>query len=147
VCSIRLYVLFCRISSSQYFPTVVLFADVSGFSKLSESLAKKGSLGAEELAIYLNAYLERMLKIIHRSGGDVLKFAGDALLCLMLPDSGAINPKPDEIATMVHRAAQVRLFATCFALFLVFIRFGFGVMDCAVLARDPKRNAQCPLIA
>lgn len=38
--------------------TVALFADVSGFTMLSEKLAKKGPVGCEELGRYLNKYLE-----------------------------------------------------------------------------------------
>lgn len=30
----------------------------------------------------VNAYLERLLKIIHRHGGDVVKFAGDAIMAV-----------------------------------------------------------------
>ncbi len=55
------------------------------------------------------SYLERMVNMITQAGGDVLKFAGDALLCLFLPDSGTVDPKGPELATMVHRAAQVCL--------------------------------------
>ena len=41
------------------FKTCALFADVSGFTKLSESLAKAAG-GAEKLAFYLNRYLEQL---------------------------------------------------------------------------------------
>lgn len=45
---------------SQNFHTVALFADVSGFTNLSEKLAKKGPVGSEELGFYLNRYLEKL---------------------------------------------------------------------------------------
>ena len=49
----------------QEFVTAALFADVSGFTKMSEALAKRGPRGAEDLSFYLNRYIERL--------GDILK--------------------------------------------------------------------------
>lgn len=58
----------------------LLFADVSGFTALSERLAAEGKDSIEALTAHLNAYFEVMLQILARSGGTLLKFAGDALL-------------------------------------------------------------------
>jgi class 3 adenylate cyclase len=58
----------------------VLFADISGFTSLTERLAEKGAVGAEELTAALNRYFGQLIDIIDDFGGDVLKFAGDALL-------------------------------------------------------------------
>ena len=40
--------------------TVSLFADISGFTKLAESFAKKGRIGPEFLAFSLNRYMEQL---------------------------------------------------------------------------------------
>lgn len=58
----------------------LLFADVSGFTALSEQLASLGQEGAERLTDMMNRYFEKMLTILAWSGGILLKFAGDALL-------------------------------------------------------------------
>ena len=72
-----------------YTQTVALFADVSGFTALSERLAAKGAIGAEHLGYWLNRYFELMVKIIYRHGGDVFKFAGDAVVAVWpLPKTG-----------------------------------------------------------
>jgi hypothetical protein len=42
-----------------------MFADVSGFTALSEQLAAKGPHGAEELALYLNQYLSKLGTALH----------------------------------------------------------------------------------
>ena len=42
--------------------TVSLFADISGFTKLSETFSKKGRIGPEFLAFSLNRYMERLSK-------------------------------------------------------------------------------------
>ena len=44
--------------------TVSLFADISGFTKLSEAFSKKGRTGSEFLAFCLNRYMELLSKII-----------------------------------------------------------------------------------
>lgn len=58
----------------------LLFADVSGFTALSERLAVLGLEGAERLTEIMNDYFETMLEILAWSGGNLLKFAGDATL-------------------------------------------------------------------
>jgi class 3 adenylate cyclase/tetratricopeptide (TPR) repeat protein len=57
----------------------VLFADVAGFTPLTEGLARIGKEGAEELVRILNAFFEAMIGIAHEEGGDVLRFGGDAM--------------------------------------------------------------------
>ena len=58
----------------------LLFADVSGFTALSERLGALGLEGAECLTNIMNDYFETMLEILAWSGGILLKFAGDATL-------------------------------------------------------------------
>lgn len=58
-----------------------MFADVSGFTALSERLAVDNTGdGAEVLTIIMNDYFAEMLEILAKSDGQLLKFAGDALL-------------------------------------------------------------------
>ena len=66
--------------SSEDMSCAVLFADISGFTSLTERLAQKGAVGAEELTAALNRYFGELINIVTQFGGDVLKFAGDALL-------------------------------------------------------------------
>ncbi len=59
----------------------LLFADVSGFTALSERLQEESAEeGAEQLTQAINRYFECALQILAWSGGTLLKFAGDALL-------------------------------------------------------------------
>ncbi|AXQ30921.1 hypothetical protein D0B54_20535 [Solimonas sp. K1W22B-7] len=61
----------------------ILFADISGFTALTERYAQAGAdTGAETLTVILNTYFGRLLSVIQAHGGDVVKFAGDALLAL-----------------------------------------------------------------
>ncbi|MFM2078551.1 MAG: hypothetical protein RJA49_2441 [Actinomycetota bacterium] len=56
-----------------------VFADISGFTKLSEQLAELGKAGAEELTVLLNGTFEALLGVARADGGDLVKFGGDAL--------------------------------------------------------------------
>eukprot|EP01135_Chromosphaera_perkinsii_P008987 Nk52_evm5s1569 gene=Nk52_evmTU5s1569 len=59
-----------------------MIADVSGFSKLSAKLEQAGPKGAERMCQFLNRYYTLMINIIVKYGGDILKYAGDALLVI-----------------------------------------------------------------
>ena len=83
--------------------TVSLFADISGFTKLSESFSKKGRKGSEFLAFCLNRYMELLINIIGKNGGDIIKFAGDALLVIWPQEKGG-----DEVNSC-RRALQCAL--------------------------------------
>src|SRR5450755_4517053 len=65
----------------------LLGLDISGFTALSERLAERGKLGAEELIMLISSCYSGLIDIAERYGGDVLKFRGDALL-LLFDDAG-----------------------------------------------------------
>ncbi len=77
----------------------ILFADISGFTSLTERLALLGSKGSELLSDALNAYFERLIELIAAHGGDVVKMAGDALIALWPATEG------DPTASSTSRAA------------------------------------------
>jgi class 3 adenylate cyclase/tetratricopeptide (TPR) repeat protein len=60
----------------------MVFADISGFTALSEKLATRGRIGTEELVETLSRVFGGMLDITAQRGGQLLKFGGDALLLL-----------------------------------------------------------------
>lgn len=62
-------------------------ADVSGFTKLNESFSALAG-GAEHVTTHLNRYFTTLLDIVERYGGDVVKFAGDALIVLFMGSVG-----------------------------------------------------------
>ena len=65
----------------------LVFVDISGFTAMSERLAQKGRVGAEEVATALNTTFTALLTVATNLGGDLLKFGGDALL-LLFRESG-----------------------------------------------------------
>jgi class 3 adenylate cyclase/tetratricopeptide (TPR) repeat protein len=60
----------------------LVFADISGFTPLTERLSHQGRVGAERLTDVLNDVFGRLLGTAFAHGGDLLKFGGDALLLL-----------------------------------------------------------------
>jgi class 3 adenylate cyclase len=55
----------------------VVMVDVSGYSKLTASLAERGPVGAELLSKTMKGYLDQIIEVILSYGGDIVKFAGN----------------------------------------------------------------------
>ena len=67
-----------------------LFADISGFTPLTEMLAHTlgAKRGAEELTVYLNRIYDALITELHRYKGSVINFSGDAITCWFDGDNG-----------------------------------------------------------
>nr|XP_044614274.1 adenylate cyclase type 10 isoform X6 [Equus asinus] len=70
--------------SVDYFDGVLMFVDISGFTAMTErfSTAMYMDRGAEQLVEILNHYISAIVEKVLIFGGDIIKFAGDALLAL-----------------------------------------------------------------
>ncbi|XP_072933323.1 adenylate cyclase type 10-like [Epargyreus clarus] len=68
------------------FVGVLLMADVSGYTALSERYNNLGKCGTYRLTVTLNTYLGSLIEVIYSHGGDIIKFAGDAFLALWKTD-------------------------------------------------------------
>ena len=93
-----------------------IFSDASGFTALTERLAQQPN-GAEVMCRTMNRFLSAMINIIHSYGGDVVKFAGDALL-VVFPIDAAQVPRCACHATAPPRRGlctpcMARVFAPC----------------------------------
>lgn len=86
----------------------VLIVDVSGFTALTEELSRRAD-GVEILTTSLNAYFERMIRMVHWYDGDVLRFAGDSMICLFAAR------KSDECPTDAAALTQAASRALCCA--------------------------------
>ena len=82
----------------------VLFADISGFTRLTEQLAELGPEGAEQLTRLLNRYFGSIIDAIEEAGGDVLKFAGDALLAVWPTDH--VDDDLSELVTVITEVSR-----------------------------------------
>jgi predicted ATPase/class 3 adenylate cyclase len=67
-----------------------LFADISGFTPLTEALARElgPQRGAEEISRHLNLVYDALIDELDRYSGSVTGFSGDAITCWFDGDSG-----------------------------------------------------------
>lgn len=75
----------------------ILFSDIRGFTTLSEKLTP------EEVVALLNPYLEAMTAIVHKHGGTVDKYEGDAIVAFF----GEPVPYPDHALRAVRTAVEM----------------------------------------
>ncbi|MCB9668806.1 MAG: adenylate/guanylate cyclase domain-containing protein [Alphaproteobacteria bacterium] len=80
---------------------VVLFSDIRGFTTWSEAT------DPEELVARLNVYFEAMVSAIHRHGGVVDKFIGDAVMAVF--DGVLPLERPEDAALAAALAMQEEL--------------------------------------
>lgn len=79
----------CELPSSMR--GTALFADISGFTPLTETLAHELGLqrGAEEITRHVNRVHDRLIDRVHAYRGSAIAFGGDALTCWFDEDDGA----------------------------------------------------------
>ncbi|MBV9292722.1 MAG: adenylate/guanylate cyclase domain-containing protein, partial [Frankiales bacterium] len=96
----------------------LVFADISGFTKLTERLAARGRVGAEEMSDHLDLVLSELLTAAYGFGGWLVKWGGDALLLMYDGDdhearacaaSGAMQACIRRIGLLDSSVGRVRL--------------------------------------
>lgn len=60
-------------------------ADITGFTQLTETLGSRGTAGVEVLTKCINSFFRQVIKVVLLHGGDVMRFAGDSIICLFAP--------------------------------------------------------------
>jgi class 3 adenylate cyclase len=86
---------------STFFHGICLLVDISGFTKLSESFGNQGKDGIDGLRLATNKFMGRLVETIYAYGGDIIKFAGDAIICTFcdddndagIPGASGISPR------------------------------------------------------
>jgi len=95
-----------------------VFVDISGFTQLSEQLARKGREGAEQITDAIGASFESILALAYGADGGLLKFGGDALLLWFHGDGHAeracqaavaMRGKLRDVGTIALPSAQATL--------------------------------------
>ncbi|HKX76062.1 MAG TPA: adenylate/guanylate cyclase domain-containing protein [Acidimicrobiia bacterium] len=86
----------------------MVFVDISGFTKMSERLARHGKVGAEEVTEVIDNTFGRLLPAAYAYGASLLKFGGDALLLLFTDDGHALRA----CAAAVEMRRQLREIGT-----------------------------------
>lgn len=91
-----------------------LFADISGFTPLTDALAVElgPRRGAEELASHLNRVYDALIAELHQFGGAVIGFSGDAITCWLMGDDGRrATAAAFAMQQAMHQFHEVRTFS------------------------------------
>jgi class 3 adenylate cyclase/tetratricopeptide (TPR) repeat protein len=96
------------IANAELIHAVVVFADIVGFTPLSEALAREGSYGTEELTRILNSWLGSMADRISCYDGSVAEFAGDALVAMFRYDSRDRRSRRATVLRVIHCALEMQ---------------------------------------
>jgi class 3 adenylate cyclase/tetratricopeptide (TPR) repeat protein len=89
---------------AENFISAALFADISGFTSITERLAERGPQGVEMLSSILNDYFGKLTSKIAEHGGDVVNFAGDSLLAIWkIPNASDTAGTLDAVLQCAHR--------------------------------------------
>lgn len=120
---------------SAFFEGVCLLADISGFTRLSGKFCEAGKDGIDQLQGVVNGYLGQLVKIVYAYGGDVMKFAGDALVCVFQPSRYFVSGKEMTIADACSNAVQcaTELAQICTAQLTIHVAVSCGPICFAIL--------------
>ena len=86
-----------------------LFADISGFTALTETLGETlgARRGAEEIAFHLNRVYKALILEVERFGGSVISFAGDGIMCWFDASQGAAEIRATSCALALQRTVNL----------------------------------------
>ncbi len=103
------------------------FADIDGFTPLSERFAEAASeAGAEELTELVNRFLAILINTTATYGGDIQKFGGDAGMLLFTGDDHALRAAVASLRVQEVMAAQMSQVETSLGRFPLRIAIGMG---------------------
>jgi class 3 adenylate cyclase/tetratricopeptide (TPR) repeat protein len=128
----------------------LLLADISGFTAITEQLAASGPGGAEELRVLLDGAFSPLLELIAGTGGDVLKFAGDAMLACWPAPAGDLDGRGLATAAAAGCAEAMQAALARFAAaerIPLALRIGIGSGEVVVLDVGGERERRELLVA
>ena len=82
--------------NAHLFEGCLLICDISGFTRISGTYCSRGKDGLDELSSILKGYLGKLVDCVYQFEGDVINFAGDALICVFKD----ISTDPDQHTSM-----------------------------------------------
>jgi class 3 adenylate cyclase/tetratricopeptide (TPR) repeat protein len=102
----------------------LVLVDITGFTRMSERLARYGKVGAEEVTDVIDDTFGRLLPEAYSLGANLLKFGGDSLLLLFTDTDHALRACA---ASLQMRTALRRIAAFRTSAGLVSLRMTVGV--------------------
>ncbi len=127
------------------FAAATLFIDVTGFTRLTETLMQHGTEGAETLTDALNRVFNPLVREVYARNGWIAAFVGDAFLALFPhgddPDQ-ARHAALETAAQILAFLQQQSAFTTSYGDFSFSVRIGLsdGPIHWSILGRDDRRT-------
>lgn len=131
------------------FQAASMLADLAGFTALGARLAQEGAEGAEKLTRTLNACFGIMIEEITLSGGDVVCFAGDAVLAVWPADEdhesleAAVRAAASTASSVIGALGSSSLFAEND----LSLRIGIGAGDASLLELESGVDGRAFVVA
>lgn len=116
-----------------------LFADISGFTAITEALTDHGREGAEILSRTINSIFAPCINEIHIREGFIINFIGDALLAVF--PTGPYNALSASIAVLNEFKKQHRK-SLRYGTFIFSVKIGLshGTIEWGILGNDRKKR-------
>lgn len=99
----------------------VLFADIRGFSSISENLPP------EKVVELLNEYFELMVDVIFRNKGTLDKFMGDGLMVIFGAPEDDIYQEENALRTAIEMQQELKIMAAKWAGDGIHLKIGIGI--------------------
>lgn len=105
----------------------VLFADLTGFSSMSDALGRHGHHGSEMLAAVMQPVFEPLVHSVYAQGGFVVGFAGDAATAVFIDDDGRAAARCLAAAESIRRHfAERPVQSTSYGVFPIAVKLGLA---------------------
>ncbi|MCC7429758.1 tetratricopeptide repeat protein [bacterium] len=119
------------------FEAVTMFVDISGFTKMTETLMESGEEGAEILSKILNKIFNPIVSAIYLRNGFISTFAGDAFTAIFQNKVSEAIFTSQKIQVIFNRQSLQK---TKFGNFELSVKIGlsFGKVDWAILGKKQK---------
>ncbi len=126
-------------------PAAGIFVDLSGFSTMTDVLARHGQLGAETLTQVMRGIFEPLVDAVYAQGGFVVGYAGDAFQAIFLEDAArapaALRGLAAVAAIQEHTRAHPRV-RTPFDEFPISLKAGLGYGEVTWLLMNSSDHSQ-----
>ncbi len=103
-----------------------MFADIDGFTPLTERFSRLADGGAEEVTALVDRFLDILIRVTARHGGDLQKFGGDAGMLLFTGPHHALRAVAASVEVQQMMQAQMSEVETSLGRFPLRISIGLG---------------------
>lgn len=126
-------------------PSAGIFVDLSGFSTMTDVLARHEQLGAETLTQVMRGVFEPLVEAVYAQGGFVVGYAGDAFQAIFIEDPtrgpAALRGLAAVVAIQDHAHAHSQV-STPFGAFPISLKAGLGFGEVSWLLLDSADGSQ-----